>query len=304
MTSLATATGLTHRYGDIVALHDVDLEIGEAELVGMLGPNGAGKSTLLALLQGLRRPSEGTVRLFGGDPQDAASRTRLGCTPQETALPPTLRVGEVIDFVGGHFTGGHGAGGHGAGRVPTTELAEEFGLTELLRRQTGALSGGQRRRLSVALAFVGRPQLVLLDEPTTGLDIDGRRALWEAIRRQRDAGATIVVTSHYLEEIEALAERVVVISEGRVVADDTLGAVLARVGSRWVRLATSEPQQIAELPGVAASVADGDAVAFSVHDSDAFVRALVASGLPFSQLQVRGATLEEAFLALTERTAA
>jgi ABC-2 type transport system ATP-binding protein len=298
MTSLATVTGVTHRYGDLVALHDVNLEIGDAELVGMLGPNGAGKSTLLALLQGLRHPTAGTVRLFGGDPRDAASRLRLGSTPQETALPPTLRVGEVIDFVGGHFVDAP------AGRVPTAELAEEFGLTELLRRQTGALSGGQRRRLSVALAFVGRPQLVLLDEPTTGLDVDGRRALWEAIRRQHDAGATIVVTSHYLEEIEALARRVVVISEGRVVADDTLAAVLARVGSRWVRLATPDPDRIATLPGVAASVPDGDGVAFSVHDSDAFVRALVASGLPFSQLQVRGATLEEAFLALTERSAA
>jgi ABC-2 type transport system ATP-binding protein len=294
MTSLATVTGVTHRYGDLVALHDVNLEIGDAELVGMLGPNGAGKSTLLGLLQGLRRPSVGTVRLFGGDPRDAASRMRLGCTPQETALPPTLRVGEVIDFVGKHFDD----------RVATAELAEEFGLTELLRRQTGALSGGQRRRLSVALAFVGRPRLVLLDEPTTGLDIDGRHALWQAIRRQHDAGATIVVTSHYLEEIEALAERVVVISEGRLVADDTLGNVLARVGSRWVRLTTPDAERVAALPGVAASVPDGDGVAFSVHDSDAFVRALVASGLPFTELQIRGASLEEAFLALTERSTA
>jgi ABC-2 type transport system ATP-binding protein len=294
MTSLATVTGVTHRYGDLVALHDVNLEIGDAELVGMLGPNGAGKSTLLGLLQGLRRPSVGTVRLFGGDPRDAATRMRLGCTPQETALPPTLRVGEVIDFVGKHFDD----------RVATAELAEEFGLTELLRRQTGALSGGQRRRLSVALAFVGRPRLVLLDEPTTGLDIDGRHALWQAIRRQHDAGATIVVTSHYLEEIEALAERVVVISEGRLVADDTLGNVLARVGSRWVRLTTPDAERVAALPGVAASVPDGDGVAFSVHDSDAFVRALVASGLPFTELQIRGASLEEAFLALTERSTA
>jgi ABC-2 type transport system ATP-binding protein len=299
MTSLATVTGVTHRYGDLVALRDVDLEIGDAELVGMLGPNGAGKSTLLGLLQGLRRPSAGTVRLFGGDPRDAASRMHLGCTPQETALPPTLRVGEVIDFVGKHFSGKHSDD-----RVPTAELAEEFGLTELLRRQTGALSGGQRRRLSVALAFVGRPRLVLLDEPTTGLDIDGRHALWQAIRRQHDAGATIVVTSHYLEEIEALAQRVVVIAEGRLVADDTLANVLARVGSRWVRLATPEAERIAALPGVVASVPDGDGVAFSVHDSDAFVRALVASGLPFTELQIRGASLEEAFLALTERSAA
>ncbi|HLU63670.1 MAG TPA: ABC transporter ATP-binding protein [Protaetiibacter sp.] len=295
MTStLARLTGVTHRYGDHLALDGVDLEIGDAELVGLLGPNGAGKTTLLSLLQGLRRPSAGTVQLFGGDPRDTASRIRLGSTPQETALPPTLRVGEVIDFVGGHYRE----------RVATAELAEEFGLTELLRRQTGALSGGQRRRLSVALAFVGRPRLVLLDEPTTGLDVDGRHALWQAIRRQHEAGATIVVTSHYLEEIEALAERVVVIANGRIVADDHLAAVLTRVGDRWVRLVTPQPERIGALPGVAAVLPDETGLALSVHDSDAFVRELVTSGIPFSELQIRGASLEEAFLALTERSAA
>jgi ABC-2 type transport system ATP-binding protein len=294
MTSLATLAGVTHRYGDVVALDAIDLEIGDAELVGLLGPNGAGKTTLLSLLQGLRRPTAGTVRLFGGDPRDTASRIRLGCTPQETALPPSLRVGEVIDFVGGHYPD----------RVPTAEIAEEFGLTELMRRQTGALSGGQRRRLSVALAFVGRPRLVLLDEPTTGLDVDGRHALWQAIRRQHEAGATVVVTSHYLEEIEALAKRVVVIAGGAIVADDTLGAVLTRVGDRWVRLVSPEPERIAALPGVAATLPDESGISLSVHDSDAFVRELVASGIPFSELQIRGASLEEAFLALTERSAA
>ncbi|MGN6272415.1 MAG: ABC transporter ATP-binding protein [Protaetiibacter sp.] len=298
MTTLAGLAGVTHRYGDHLALDGVDLEIGDAELVGLLGPNGAGKTTMLSLLQGLRRPTEGTVRLFGGDPRDTATRQGLGCTPQETALPPTLRVGEVIDFVGGHFAG------NPAGRVPTAELAGEFGLTELLRRQTGALSGGQRRRLSVALAFVGRPRLVLLDEPTTGLDVDGRHALWQAIRRQHEAGATIVVTSHYLEEIEALAERVVVVASGRIVADDTLGAVLARVGNRMVRLASPEFERVAALPGVAAVLPDDTGVSLAVHDSDAFVRELVLSGIPFTELQIRGASLEEAFLALTERTAA
>ncbi len=299
MSALASLSGVTRRFGDVVALDGVDLEVGGAELVGLLGPNGAGKSTLISLLQGLRKPTAGTVRIFGRDPRELAARARLGSTPQETALPATLRVGEVIDFVGGHFPD----------RMPTAELAEEFGLAELLRRQTGALSGGQRRRLSVALAFVGRPSLVLLDEPTTGLDVDGRRALWDAIRRQHAAGATVVVTSHYLEEIEALAQRVVVITDGRIVADDALAAVLARVGSRWVRLTSPEADRVATLPGVIASAPDASApggagIALAVHDSDAFVRALVASGLPFADLQVRGATLEEAFLALTERSAA
>lgn len=156
-TPLARFEHVTRRFGPVVAVDDVTLDIEPGTLVGLLGPNGAGKTSLLSLLQGLRRPTSGTVRLLGRDPQDARARQRLGSTPQETALPETLRVGEVIDFVGGHF----------AQRVPTAELAAEFGLSDLLRRQTGSLSGGQKRRVAVALAFVGQPRLVLLDEPSS-----------------------------------------------------------------------------------------------------------------------------------------
>ena len=286
---LATFDRVTRRYGDIVAVDDVSLAIHGGQLVGLLGPNGAGKSTLLSLLQGLRRPTTGAVRLFGGEPRDARNRQRLGSTPQETALPEALRVGEVIDFVGGHF----------ATRAGKSDLVEQFGLGELLRRQTGSLSGGQKRRVSVALAFVGTPALVLLDEPTTGLDVDARRVLWDAIRAQHADGVTVVVTSHYLEEIEALAERVVVIGGGRVLADDAIGAVLAHVGRSRVRIETPDPVAVGLLALEAHHQADGDGHLFTTADADAFVRALVVSGIPFRGLTVRGATLEEAFLALT-----
>jgi ABC-2 type transport system ATP-binding protein len=289
--NLASFDRVTRRYGDVVAVDDVTLELEPGVLVGLLGPNGAGKTTLLSLLQGLRRPTTGTVTLFDGDPRDARSRRLLGSTPQETALPDTLRVREVIDYVGDHF----------GDRIATAELAAEFGLDELLRRQCGSLSGGQKRRLAVALAFVGRPRLVLLDEPTTGLDVDGRRTLWEAIRRQHRAGATVVVTSHYLEEIEALAERVVVIGDGRVIADDTVARILARVGVSQVRLQTTEPERLAELPGISRREQADDREVLTVADADAFVRALVGSGIDFHDLAVRGASLEEAFLALTAR---
>ena len=289
ITPLATLEGVTRRYGDVTALDDVDLRIEPGSLVGLLGPNGAGKSTVLSLLQGTRRPTTGTVTLFGGDPAQAAKRTRLGSTPQETALPPTLRVGEVVDFVGRHF----------ADRVPTAALAEQFGFGDLLRRQTGSLSGGQQRRLAVALAFVGRPRLVLLDEPTTGLDVDARRTLWDAIRRQHELGATIVLTSHYLEEIEALAERVVVLGGGRVVTDASLRDVLGLVGIHRVRLRSTDPGAAERLAGVVQASRDGDAVELDVRDADAFVRDLVRSEVPFTDLAVRGATLEEAFLTLT-----
>lgn len=297
---LAELRDAVKRFGATTALDGVTLAVGEGEMVGLLGPNGAGKSTMLSLLQGLRAPTSGTVRLFGGDPADARSRVRLGCTPQETALPATLRVGEVVDLVRAHFLD----------PVPTAELADRFGFADLLRRQTGGLSGGQRRRVSVALAFAGRPRLVLLDEPTTGLDVDARYALWEALRRERAAGTTLVVTSHYLEEIEALAERVVVVDGGRVLVDDQLERVLARVASRRVTLAVPGGTAVDGLAGVLrADRAGADPVdgwiplALAVHDSDAFVRDLVASRIPFRDLAVRGASLEEAFLALTaERT--
>jgi len=285
MTTLASLTGVTRRFGDVVAVDNVSLQIEQGSILGLLGPNGAGKTTVISMLQGRRRPTKGTVELFGGNPVDAANRRLLGSTPQETALPEVLRVGEVIDFVGAHFEN----------RTPTGDLAEEFGLSDLLRRQTGSLSGGQKRRLSVALAFVGNPQLVLLDEPTTGLDVDARHALWDALRAQHSRGATIVVTSHYLEEIEALAERVVVMGSGRVIADDSLQGVLSHVGLRLVRLASPQLDSIAALEGVVRHE-DGT---FFVRDSDEFLVELVRSGLPFSDLAVRGATLEEAFLSLT-----
>ncbi|MEL4317660.1 ABC transporter ATP-binding protein [Leifsonia sp. YIM 134122] len=291
MTALASLTNVSRRFGDQLALDDVTLDIESGSILGLLGPNGAGKTTLISLLEGLRSPSSGTVRLFGGSPGDHRNRVGLGSTPQETALPETLRVGEVIDFVGRHFPE----------RMATAELAGEFGLTELLRRQTGSLSGGQKRRLSVALAFVGKPRLVLLDEPTTGLDVDARRTLWDALRRQHEAGATVVVTSHYLEEIEALAQRVVVMAHGRVIADDALPAVLARVALRRVRLVSSEVERIASLDGVVRHEASGDGTTtFYAQDSDRLIVELVRSGIPFSDLAVRGATLEEAFLTLTE----
>ncbi|QGQ20668.1 ATP-binding cassette domain-containing protein [Cellulomonas sp. JZ18] len=290
---------VTRRFGDVTALDDVSLRVEAGEIVGLLGPNGAGKTTLLSLLSGLRRPDAGTVRLFGGDPRDPAARTWLGTTPQETGLPETLKVREVVDFVAGHY----------AAPMPRAEVLARFGLEDLADRQTGGLSGGQRRRLAVALSLVGRPRLVLLDEPTTGLDVEARHVLWDALRDYHRDGATVIVTSHYLEEIEALAERVVVVGGGRVLADDRLERVLDLVALRRVSLTLPDAgarAALAALPGVQ-DVVDGTPVATGhrwtllAADADVAVRGLVASGLPFHALEVRGASLEEAFLALTTR---
>lgn len=289
MTTLIHTDGLTKRFGDHLALDSVSVDIRSGESVGLLGPNGAGKTTLLSLVEGLRAPTSGTVRLFGGDPRDARSRTRLGSTPQATALPETLRVTEVLDLVGAHYPN----------PAPRERIVDEFGLGELLRKQCGSLSGGQQRRVAVALAFVGDPELVLLDEPTTGLDVDGRRALWHAVRARQAAGCTIVVTSHHLEEIEELASRVIVMDRGRVRADDTLAAIVAGVSRRRVSLAGVDIDHLQRLDPDAVLTGEGNTVTALVSDADAFVRALVASEAQFTDLTVRGATLEEAFLALT-----
>ena len=286
MDPLARTVKATRSYGPVIALDGVSLDVPAGQLLGLLGPNGAGKTTLLQLLAGLRRPTSGTVELFGGDPREASRRRRLGSTPQETGLPPTLRVQEVVDFVAGHFD-------H---PVPTGELLEQFGLTGLDRRQTGGLSGGQKRRLAVAVAFVGRPDLVLLDEPTTGLDVEARHALWDAVRVYHRGGGTVVLTSHYLEEVEALAERVVVIDQGKVRADGTLTEVRSLVPARRLRL---RAPALPELAGVDRINREGDLYELWTADSDAVVRQLVRTGVPFVDLEVSTASLEEAFLALT-----
>lgn len=283
MTSAVTVTGVTRRFGPVVALDDVSLEVPAGQLVGVLGPNGAGKSTLLSLVSGRRRPDAGTVLLEGRDPRDPVARQGLGLTPQETGLPPTLRVGEVVDFVGAHF----------ADPVPTASLLADFDLADLARRQTGSLSGGQKRRLAVALALVGRPRVLLLDEPTTGLDVDARHALWDAVRGYHRSGGTVLLTSHYLEEVQALAERVVVIDRGVVVGDDSLAGILARVDVQ--RVAVTSDDDVDELEGVVSAERDGDRRTILTRDADAYVRTLVRSGLRFRGLEVRGATLEEAF---------
>ncbi|MFG2045446.1 ABC transporter ATP-binding protein [Dactylosporangium sp. NPDC048998] len=287
---LARTVEVSRRYGDTLALDRVTLDIPPGGVVGMLGPNGAGKSTLINLLVGLRRPTSGTVELFGGDPRDPASRRRIGVTPQETGLPSTLRVRECLEFVSRHFPD----------PVPHEEILDRFGLNEVARRQTGGLSGGQKRRLAVALAFVGRPRLVFLDEPTTGLDVQARRALWDAVRAFADDGGTVVLTSHYLEEIEALADRVVVIGHGRVLADDTVEAIRGMVGIHRVSLvAEGEAADLPHLPGiVGVEHADGR-TSLLTPDADQLVRDLVHAGVPFRGLQVQPTTLEEAFLTLT-----
>lgn len=258
-------------YGEVRALHSLSFAIERDEIVAMLGPNGAGKTTALEIVLGLRDADAGRVRLFGTSPRDVATRRRLGATPQESGFPDMLRVQEILGFVSAHYP-------HPA---PIQETLARFGLAELAKRRAGTLSGGESRRLALALAFLGNPELVVLDEPTTGLDVESRRRLWETVRALGN-GRSILFTTHYLEEAEALATRIVVIDCGRLLFDGNARTLRGRVGGRRLRYVG----------------ADGP-VCVSTADADAYVRAMVNDGTVFSDLEIARPSLEEAFLTLT-----
>lgn len=292
-----SATNVVKRFGDQIALDDVTLNVSAGEAVGLLGPNGSGKTTLISLWAGLRAPDSGAVRMFGDDPRIPATRTALGVTPQSTAVPDTLRVSEIIELVCAHY----------ANPIPPVELLQRFEIADLAGKQSGALSGGQKRRLMVALALLGRPRLVILDEPTTGLDTVGRDTLWRELAEYRATGGTSLITSHYLAEIEVLATRVVVIDAGTVVADGSLEQIRGRVNVRRIRLRTNvNDDLLTALPNVT-GVDFGDhdvdhrsrTATLPSVDADATVRALVTSEIGFCDLQVQPASLEEALTAIT-----
>ena len=276
------------RFGSTIALDGVSMSIVEGESVALLGANGAGKTTAIEILLGLRRPTTGGVSLFGKNPRSPAARRAVGATPQETGLPAYLRLGEICALVARHYPD----------PWPIADLLGEFGLVDLSRRQAGGLSTGERRRLALALAFVGRPRAVFLDEPTTGLDVDGRRALWQGIRAFHEHGGTVLLTTHHLDEAEALATRVVVLHRGRVVADDSVRSIRARAPTIMLRLPVGRVVP-ADISGLVRSEATGGLLTLYVTDPERAIRELVARNVSLEGLEVTRPTLEDALLYLT-----
>jgi ABC-2 type transport system ATP-binding protein len=282
--------GASKSYGTLRALDGVDLELRGGELLALLGPNGAGKTTAISLLLGLLRADAGEVRLFGMDPQRIEARRGIGVMLQNAALPPTLRVGELIRLAASYYpTPRSGA-----------ESAELAGVADLLRRPYGKLSGGQQRRVQFALALCGRPRLLFLDEPTVGMDIDARETLWKTIRTLVAEGVSIVLTTHYLEEAEALADRVCVMARGKMISEGSVEALRARIALKRVWCATRLPlAEVAAWPEVADARLDGERLCLSTEHVEALVRRLLAHDAQLSALEVRAAGLAEAFTELT-----
>jgi ABC-2 type transport system ATP-binding protein len=288
---LARLSGVHKRYGKVQALRGVDLELRGGELLALLGPNGAGKTTAIALLLGLLRADGGTVELFGADPQDIAARRNIGVMLQDASLPPTLKVGELLRLTASYYPAPRGV----------VESAELAGVADLLQRPYAKLSGGQQRRVQFALALCGRPRLLFLDEPTVGMDIQARQKLWSAIRALVADGCAVVLTTHYLEEAEALATRVCVMAHGRIISQGSVDALRARVALKRVRCSSRlDVASVAAWPEVVEARMDGDRLWMSTAHAEALLRRLLAADDQLGALEVQAAGLAEAFTELTD----
>jgi ABC-2 type transport system ATP-binding protein len=271
------------------ALHEVSLQIHSGELVALLGANGAGKTTAVRLLLGLAAPASGSARVFGADPRIPANRVRTGAMLQVARVPETLRVREHVHLFSSYYP-------H---PMPFDEVVAAAGLQGIENRLFGQLSGGQKQRMLFALAICGNPDLLVLDEPTVGLDVEARRALWQQIRRFVDRGRSVLLTTHYLAEADALADRVIVIDRGSIVAEGTPAEIKARASGRRIRCVTAlSLESIRKLPCVVDAQLDGDTTEIAASDSDVVVRELMKRDPSLHALEIAGAGLEEAFLAL------
>jgi ABC-2 type transport system ATP-binding protein len=263
-------------------------------VLALLGPNGAGKTTAISLLLGLLGTDAGEASLFGETPKNLSARRRIGAMLQTTAVPDTLQVGELIALFRSYYP------------QPRTvaDIAQLAGVSDLLKRRYGKLSGGQQRRVQFALAIAGRAEVLFLDEPTTGLDIDARSTMWKTIRTLVAEGCAIVLTTHYLEEAEALADRVVVLAHGRIVAEGSVAQIRARVGQRRIRCITElDAVAIAGWPDVRSAARDGERTEIVTDSAEAVVRRLLDQDARLHELEIQRAGLAEAFVEITREAA-
>ena len=299
-TPAIRATDVTKRYGDLTAVDGVSLEVRPGEIFGIIGPNGAGKTTFMECLEGLRRPTSGTIDVLGEDPSHPTKRwrERIGVQLQTAALPPKITVNEAMALFASLYSD----------PADTGQLLDELGIAAKGRSYVDKLSGGQRQRVFIALALVGKPDVVFLDELTTALDPQARLAMWDVVRSIRQGGATVVMTTHYMEEAEALCDRVAVIDAGRLIALDTVPGLIASVtkGTK-VQLRTSRQLGsgiLDKIDGISDVTIAGTSVSMLWSGTGiphAAIAAIEAAGLTVSNIRTSSPGLEDVFLALTGR---
>jgi ABC-2 type transport system ATP-binding protein len=304
----ASLRDVTKRYSNrVVALDRVSLELRSGDIVALLGPNGAGKSTAVKLMMGLTSPTDGEARVFGGDPRVAGNRLRTGVMLQVGRAPEMLRVREHVEIMRGYYPR----------PLSFAEIVRAAGLEGIEERMFGQLSGGQKQRVLFALALAGDPDLIFLDEPTVGLDIEARRRMWAEIRSLRSRGKTVLLTTHYLEEADALADRIIVLSKGRVICEGSPAEVRATANAQTdsrdsgdsrsplpnVKLLTFETrlsrERIANLAGVQRVEASDPKLIVTTSAPESTLRELLALDPELHGLDVRSPALEDAFLSLT-----
>ena len=290
MTTAAQLIDATKKYGSVEALKGVSLDIELGDVVAMLGPNGAGKTTSISLLLGLRKPTSGKAVLFGMDPTNVSARSRVGVMLQESGVPQMLKVSEIVDLFRSYYPD----------PLPRERAIAMAGLEEKANSLVKELSGGQRQRLYFALAVCGNPDVLFLDEPTVGMDVEGRRSFIERIAEFAHLGKTVVLTTHYLEEADQLARRVIVIDRGVVIADAPPAEIKSRVAGKRVRFVAPalDEKDLQGLPVSAVTIKD-HSVQLLTNQPEAVLRELFQRGVQIAELEVSGADLEDAFIALT-----
>jgi ABC-2 type transport system ATP-binding protein len=286
--------GVHKRFGDVQAVKGIDLTVASGEIVAFLGPNGAGKTSTIDIILGLSEPNQGSVSVYGMDPRRAISHGLVSAVMQTGGLLKDLTVAETVAYTGSLFP-------H---HEPVDSVLKRAGIADKADRRVGKCSGGEQQRLRFAMALLSDPELLILDEPTTGMDVEGRRSFWSSIRQDAELGRTVLFATHYLEEADAYADRIILVRHGEIVADGTSGEIKALAAGRTVRatLPGADEAKLHEIPGVDTVEVRGDTVLLHANDSDAVARYLLTT-TPARDLEITARALEDAFIALTSDNA-
>jgi ABC-2 type transport system ATP-binding protein len=283
-------TGVRKHFGDVQAVRGVDVNVASGEIVAMLGPNGAGKTTTIDMILGLSQPTSGQVSVYGMHPRQAVTHGLVSAVMQTGGLLKDLTVMETVQYTASLFAQGK----------PPAEVLERAGITKIADRRVGKCSGGEQQRLRFAMALVSDPELLVLDEPTTGMDVEGRRSFWASIRKDAEQGRTVLFATHYLEEADAYADRIILLRHGQKIADGTASEIKAMAAGRTVRatLAGADETELRDIRGADSVEIRGDTVLIHSGDSDAVARYLLTR-TSARDLEITARGIEEAFLALT-----